>query len=373
MAEALGYHARKMPAQPLKIAIVANKSWECEPLVGVLLARDGRPSQLTRFRRGYDPAELPPEKDPATGKPPELPPEADGLPVRGNLPIRNRLAFGVEPTGADVEVWCIEDWMRKQRRKKSGDGNVVVSASSSSSFEKFTFALPRIRERAFGGNPDIIIAFGTAGIPTPETLNGCVIVGSRVYVHDPWLDAPADEIAEQVERYGPLLRDEIKDLVDKRIDSPGLYDGLFAADISFEARHSAEGRFIASPIAPAVPARILAGHGYAALGTINICNYDDYIWADEETLRLFETQVKQREIGSMETTHGLIRLTWRQVPFLFVSGLTNRVPMFNAEASPRRYAQAFVAAHNAAATVAQLVPELARLHAEGKLIKRPSA
>jgi hypothetical protein len=43
------------------------------------------------------------------------------------------------------------------------------------------------------------------------------------------------------------------------------------------------------------------------------------------------------------------------------------VPWFNSEVSPRKYAQNFVAAHNAGCAVAQLLPELARLHGVGKL------
>ena len=75
----------------------------------------------------------------------------------------------------------------------------------------------------------------------------------------------------------------------------------------------------------------------------------------------------QREIGSMETTHGLIRLTWKDTPFLFVSGLVNRTLLFNVETSPRFYAQNFAAAHNAGITIGYLLLELARLNVANKL------
>jgi len=351
----------------LRVAVVTNKAWECEPLEAVLLAREARPGVLKDFRRGYDPAEAPVQTDPETGEKPSLPPEADALELRGSLPIRPRLSFSVSEL-ARVEVWCVEDWMRRKRRKPG----VVdpVPASSSSSHEKFCFALPRIRERAFRGLPaDLVIGFGTAAIPAPEPLNGCVTVGTRVYLHDAWQGATPHEIAEQEERFGPLLRDGIPAFTSDPLVSPRLLPSLFSTDMSAEARHSAEARFLFPPISPACPPRILAGHGFASLGTLNICDYDDYVWADAETLELFESQVRQREIGSMETTHGLIRLTWGHTPFIFVSGLANKTLLYNVDTSPRRYVQNFVAAHNAAVSLSHLLPELARLNASGRLFR----
>jgi hypothetical protein len=372
-----------MSNTPLRILIVANKTWECDPLVAVLLAKDARPATFRDLVRGYDPAETLPRIDPATGVTPELPPEAQGLSFRANLPVRYRLSFTIAPlpipgaTAAPatppppplalVEVWCIEDWMRKDRHVATG----TKPASGSSSHEKFTVALPLIRQKAFAGQaPDLVIAFGTAGIPTDETFNGCVTIGSRAYINDPWDDATPAEIADQTERFGPLLQTPLDGWRRKRLDCPRLSDTLFAAGITVESRYAAEGRFLETPINPARPPRILAGHGYASLGTINICDYDDYVWADEETRGRFERQVKQREIGSSETTHGLIRLVWHDAPFLFVSALTDRVPYFNAEVTPRKYSQNFVAAHNAGLALAHLLPELGRLAAEGALFSK---
>ena len=344
-----------MSKRGLRIAVVANKSWEAEPLVGVLTAKDARPRELDGARRGYDPAEPPPKKKPAED-------EA----THGHLPVRPRLSV---PIGEDAlaEVWCIEDWMRKKWTKPNGE---VADRSRSSSHEKLKGSLVRIRKAAFGGKPpDLVVAFGTAGIPSLETLNGSVTIGTRVYIHDPWDDAPKDERDAQKARFGPLLRvgRDLPKLDPKTpLQSPRLRPTLFQ-DVSRDARHAAEARFVPCPIHPARPPRILAGHGFAALSTVNICDYDDYIWADEETLSKFEANVKQREIGSMETTHGLIRLAFENTSFLFVSGIADRVPMFNTEVTPRSYAQNFAAAHNAGVTTAFLVTELARLAAKGGL------
>lgn len=353
------------PTAPLRIAVIANKTWECEPLVAVLTSKDGRPAAVAASRPGFVPGEVPPATDPMTGATPVLPQQALGQPLRGNIPPRPRLSFPITGwPGALVEVWCIEDWMRTQRMLTDG---TLAPVSGSSSREKFDVALPAIRSEAFGRQgADLIVAFGTAGIPAEDTHNGCVVVGTRCYLNDPWDDAPKPEIDAQEARFGPLLQEPLTGWLRRRLDCPRLSAGLFG-DITMEARYAAEARFIEAPVHPARPPRILAGHGFASLGTINIADYDDYVWADEETHRRFELQIKQREVGSQETTHGLIRLTWHDTPFVYVSAVTDRIPWFNSEVTPRKYSQNFVAAHNGACAVAQLLPEFSRLHAAGKL------
>lgn len=328
-------------------------------MVGVLAHKDARSSALGACTRGFDPLE-------------PVPPITAGVPrFRGVPPARPRLRFAL---GEDrVEVWCIEDWMCTERSVTGADGSpIVIKPGSSSSYEKLTGALPTIAKHAFGGTPpNLVIGMGTAGIPSAETMNGCVTIGTRCYLQNPWADAPREEIAEQIARFGPMLTTEVAAFQAKVIPS-GLSSSLFM-DISVDARFAAEARFLTVPIHPANPPRILGGHGYAALSTININDYDDYVWADEETLHKFAQSVRQREIGSMETTHALIRIAWSTTPFLFVSGLTDRVPMFNAEVTPRKYAQNFVAAHNAGVAIAHLLPELARLNRTGKLWAPPRA
>jgi hypothetical protein len=59
----------------------------------------------------------------------------------------------------------------------------------------------------------------------------------------------------------------------------------------------------------------------------------------------------------METTHGIIRELSDPAPFLFVSGITDTVPYFDMQVTPRLYPQNFVAAHNAGVALAWLLPE----------------
>ena len=63
-------------------------------------------------------------------------------------------------------------------------------------------------------------------------------------------------------------------------------------------------------------------------------------------------------VGSVETTHGVIRLCVPSEQFLFVSGIPNRMGYFNMETAPRGYAQNYAASHNAAVALAWMIPTL---------------
>lgn len=369
----------------LRVLVVANKTWECEPLVNVLLSEKARPALLKDvvLKLPCLPAT---EAKPAAGGSVAAPPprprltlqfeRADGV-WQPDTPTTPGSWAGTR-TVVSVEVWCIEDWMTNK-------------GSHSSSADKWRTALPAIVSNTFreGGvvqPPDLVVAFGTAGIPLLETANGCVTVGSRVYYHDAFEPrsqaARARRAAEEarVALVGdpPLLRVEelpltTEDKARRHVfrDSTGLLHPNLFRNLSADLRFAAEARFLPAPLSPATPPRILAGNGHASLGTANITNYDDYIWSDEETRQLFEREVRQREIGSMETTHALIRLAWDGCPFLFVSGLTDRVPAFNFEVTPRAYAQNFAAAHNAGVAVAHLLPDLAAQFGANRLFAPP--
>jgi hypothetical protein len=94
---------------------------------------------------------------------------------------------------------------------------------------------------------------------------------------------------------------------------------------------------------------------YIALSDLNITNYDDYVWADPVAVKDCTTNNPASPIGSIETTHGLIR-SMSDAPFLFVSGITNRLGYLNQEQAPRAVAQNFSAAHNAGIALAWLLP-----------------
>jgi hypothetical protein len=117
---------------------------------------------------------------------------------------------------------------------------------------------------------------------------------------------------------------------------------------------NAETRFLKSPLEPVKTPVVLAGHRFNSLGVVNVIDYDAYFWADKSAIEAFRQKGYQGVIGSMETTHGLIRFQ-TEAPFLFISGIANEDGKFDSQVAPRVYAQPFVAAHNAGLTLCYLI------------------
>ena len=87
---------------PTRIVVVANKRWEAEPLVAVLLDRAARPPGLTDLHL---------ESDWSTGEGPAAP-----------QPCLRFLLVppdGVDAGEAEVEIWCLQDLIDPTKDLKS--------------------------------------------------------------------------------------------------------------------------------------------------------------------------------------------------------------------------------------------------------------
>lgn len=294
------------------IAIVANKWWEAHPLCAALLDERARPDEIANIQLLSYPAKRP-------SRPTTAPPDPVPSP---------RVTF--ECAGCTVDVWCLEELMNPFE-------------SSSSSFEKARVLPLALATRT---KPHLVIAFGTAGSRPGVAANGSVVVGRRVFVHDP-LSSESNRAA----MWTPPSPDTV-------VDS-GFASSAFR-QVSAETKYRAEARFLAAPIGATVPL-ILAGNGFISLGVVNILNYDQYFWADRSAAAAFDrANIRDGQVGSVETTHGVIRASCDGA-FLFVSGIVDMEGLFDYQVTPRVYAQNFVGAHNAAVATVFLLPELARL------------
>jgi hypothetical protein len=292
--------------------LIANKWWEADPLCWVLFHDKARPRVFSDFEiRNYPTQRV-------SDRPTEpRPPDPAALP-----------RFTFKCMDATVEIWCLEELMNP-------------AENPSSAAEKARILPAAI---AFGATPDLVIAFGTAGSREGLHINGCVVVGRRVYVHDPF-----ESESDRTGMWTPPIANTV-------IESD-LPVNVFQS-ISPESKHSAEARFLPPPVAPANPLLVMAGNGFISLGHVNTTNYDDYAWAPPSSVESFNNNASRLgEIGSIESTHGVIRLA-SDAPFLYVSGIVDPVGLFNIQVTPRVYAQNTVAAHNAAIALAWLLPDV---------------
>ena len=298
-----------------RIVVVINKSWEADVIVPILLHEKAAPREFGLRTKGTKPP-IKVVNHPffQAGKGTTSTP----LP-RVVLTLQN----------LSIELSCLQDLMSE-------------AVSSSSSKEKAD-QLPKIA--AYGEKPSLIIAMGTASLPAESDMNASVVVGRKVFVHDPF--------ANEQNRTGMWTPPH----PDAVLDSPELPAKLFD-ELDIDARFPAEGRFLRPPLGRDAVPRVLATAAHVGLSTVNVTRYDDYVWTDAETQAKFLDVTQRRlRIGSMESTHALIREVLG-TPFLFISGIANPTGRFDFEVAPRDYAQNFVASHNAGMTLAWLLPQL---------------
>jgi hypothetical protein len=308
-----------------RVLVIANKGWEADPLVSVCLNPKLSPPGIFDWTPGDA-----------------------GL---FSTPITGARPDGVAPTprcscttdDTCIEVWCIEDWMG--------------AANHSNSKVKVEAVLPAIF--AAGKGPDFVLAFGTASFPDSSTANGCVVVGSSAYLFNPYRDPPpglthnGKDDWDDPQRVGHLLTSTIgNSLVGTLSANPDL-------------RLPIDVRLCPAPTNAAITPVLLPAASYVALSEINITNYDDYAWTDRLAFTSFCEANPTDPVGSIETTHGLIRIM-SDAPFIFVSGITDRLGYFTQDLGPRTVAQNFLAAHNGGIAALWILPQILKQIATSK-------
>ena len=292
-----------------RIKVIANKTWEADPLIDAML------------NYKFKPRDLP-------------------YPIYVNQPPLTTCGVFHMPRliyefGGDiVEVWCIEDQMNPK-------------VSGSSTHEKVRL-LPEILLKS--GEPDLVIAFGTAGSPEPNE-NGGVSCGASFYLHDgqdPKNPDPWDGAIEGENYVGRLLESDVPDEV----------FGLFTEENLATIRRL----FLSVPLSPASNPDFNCSKNNLGVGDINIIDYGLYKTEDLKSIDDAKAKVPEdKKIASVETTHGVIAastVAYTKSPTLFISAISDQVGKFDEQVSPKPEAQNFTAAFNGGIVTAWILPKL---------------
>lgn len=314
--DSISFEAKKMK----RVLVVVNKWWECEPVVGVLLNRYSKLSGSLGWPNFIDH--------------PHKRPDKDNLP--GVNPWPNpRLIYELE--NVSVEVWCISDLLEHLPDKSK------YQSSSEQKMERMPiiFSLKQ---------PDFVIAVGTAGYPSEETENGNVVVGTKAFMYNAHPTVNQNKYSQWY--IGPF----------DKVMEPTISEEDFYSITSFTQSEVEEicSNFIIPPLNPAQTRKLIINYNYVALNCINVTDYKEYETVDKETLKSYKSKsgdLSGTFAKSLETTHGLIR-TRTNAPFIFVSGITDRVGYFDKEVTPCQYAQNTTASHNAGVMVAVLLKKI---------------
>lgn len=283
------------------VAIIVNKNWEAEPMLAGMVSNEFRASSLP-----FPEVMIPLQDKKYTATQPRT---------------VFRFRDSNQQVQLEVKVWCIQDLMDK-------------SKNSSSSEEKYRVLLQLFKSET----PDLIIAAGTAGYISESSYAGSVVVGGRFFVHNG--NTNNDDSKLDLPDFETLLPYNINKMVF------GIFNQSF--------KQKTEVKFLKVPNNPAQRATVLASQYYTAVGSVNVTDYSEYAWVDAEAVSAFRSVEQKFPIGSLETTHGVIRLS-SNYPCMFVSAITDREGHFDMEVTA---GQNYVASFNAGIILGQFIADL---------------
>lgn len=300
--------ARESPKE-IRVVVIANTDAEADELMAVLNSRDVRPPTL-------------------------------GAPQASTSPKGLRGFY--KANGVMVEFWCVWD----------------LEGVKDDTLSKVR-QLPNIMQPAGKDLPAMVIAFGTAAGHWDTSYNGSVVVGSAVLLHS-LASLENEEVTKTLKGRGVAL--------DTIIESEKGWKFLSDSNLTDfikEKRDEIQAKFLKPPLNPACDPVLLLSADRLGLASINVINGNDYAHADAETLSVaveaMSKNPKDFRIGGVETTHGVIRaFTPENTPFIYVTGITNRLGRFPQELMPRRAAQHVAVVNNAGLVTAYLVDWIIR-------------
>ncbi len=303
-----------------RVVVVVNKWWECDPIMFTLTNDYVRPYTVL------------------------------GWPEIFNYPHSHR-SFSEMPRAVftlekiQAEIWCISDLLAKY----------TDDPCHQSSSELKMKILPNIFD-ASGKPPDLVIAVGTASAyPNDKSFNGSVIIGGKVFLHNghpfgenkcsDFREGPFDQVMDSL--LTPIIFDEYT----RYISSPETVTKLLLNSKHF----------------PAEQIGILTDYNFVNLSTINVTDYTEYGVKDRETLKSYSLHYYDNYARSLETTHGLIKIAaGLDTPFMFVSGIVDRLDHFSEDVGKPPYCQNTVGAHNAGVALAWLLACIEITHGSSK-------
>jgi hypothetical protein len=297
--------------------VVFNKWWEFEPGFACVLNNEVRPAATKDWWPIL-------HEHPRPRRNPKDTPDA----VKPAFP---RAVLGLN--WGVAEFWCISDLLE----------HLPAGGKWQSSSECKAARMPEMFK---GLVPSLVIAVGTAAAGDTMSLNGCVVAGTKCFMHNSRPNCTNRDSNWQTGPFNVLLGSEF---------SRGQFNVLFDWDDSIKSEIAK--RLLPPPTNTASELRVYPEYDDVAVGNVNVSDYHDYEITDKETLAAFHLACPGDRLGSLETTHGMIRAIGTP-RFMYISGIVDRLGCFHEDVDQKPYPQNFAGAHNAGVTLAWLLPRL---------------
>lgn len=315
-----------------KIAVIVNKNWETEPVLNALTNPELKPQELPFAK---------PINTPKDSKNKMSDPRAVITFDNSNLKDKD----GNIPPSLEVVIYCIQDLMYLDMQP------APELQSTSSSSEKDRVLKKLFTEKLT--DIDLVIAVGTAGYPFEGfPMAGSVVIGSEFFIKNGNSSNPKSYFKSE------LIGKIIESNVNAELFHPakGIFNNTF--------RNLTESKFIPVPNHKAEKMVCIASPVYCAISFVNVTEYSEYGWADQEAIDEYyeitkrtpntKDSIHRSPVGSIETTHGIIRVNSKS-PTIFISAITDNLGYFNSEVTPT---QNYTASFNSGLVLGQLLCSL---------------
>lgn len=298
-----------------RIVIIANKTWEVEPITYVLTSSFF--SKMSIF----------PDRIIVPNK-------------HGNGMVQPTIVWEIS-SDLIIEIWCLQKIMSVVANPYEYEQHY------SSSEEKF-LQIPKILHYS-GIPPALIIAFASGSYPSEFSRNGSLIIGSDCYIQNVRGDGSNPASNWRHDDMGKLLTSDI---------STDFFDAMNLQLLTLASRSFFERRILKPPVLPGNENLIIAQKDILALSNINMINSTDYTAGYQSALPVLKKAGLLPKLGVVETTIGIIRVCAGETPFIFIAPITDRAGYYDIEVGPKDIAQNFAASFNGAVMISWLVPFL---------------
>ena len=303
-----------------KILVIINKNWETEPVLNALTNPKLRPAALPF-------------------------PEVINTPCDGdNRMSQPRAVFSLPREGEEplqVVVRCIEDLM-------------ATGVNTSSSLEKYKVLPQAIAADA----ADLIISVSTANYPDPAvTHNGTVVLGGNFFIHDGNPDSHADPEHNLIDdRVGTFIASNV---------APAVFSLAETVNARLHCYPGGACKLVPPPNFPASQLVCEGASTFTAVGSVNVTDYGSYDTIDAQALKEFAAAAPEGyTANSIETTHGVVKISTSGEPILFLSPITDRLNHFNEDVTDT---QNYVSAFNGGLALSELLCALAEYGGERQI------
>ena len=189
------------------------------------------------------------------------------------------------------------------------------------------------------------------------THNGTVVLGGNFFIHDGNPD-------NHVDPEHNLIDDRVGTFIASNV-APAVFSLAETVNARLHCYPGGACKLVPPPNFPAPQLVCEGASTFTAVGSVNVTDYGSYDTIDAQALKEFAAAAPEGyTANSIETTHGVVKISTSGEPILFLSPITDRLNHFNEDVTDT---QNYVSAFNGGLALGELLCALAEYGGERQI------